>query len=353
MQYQLNPTFKSLKIDENTYIVGSRLHRQLELTIDPEDLQLLLAFSTPVSFQDAFENLKRPISYEEAKQLFDYFVEAQLITPISSKTDAFYSKRYDRQIGLFNALSPGDGGSQQGLLANARIALIGIGGVGSYVLYTLAAMGVGFVRAVDFDKVEESNLSRQILYGEDDVNKQKINAAKNRIASINKGLTYEFIDVFIDSEEKVTDIIKDVDFCILAADTPRGVIQHYINNACMKAGTSYIFGYSALDSIIVGPMVIPSSDSACLNCLAPAPELSDPLDMAYNQTFTSTLIDPYNALAGNFVALEVIKYITEFNAPSLLGKQMLMELDTYNMTMLEVSRDHACSLHNLDKRSKS
>ena len=144
-----------------------------------------------------------------------------------------------------------------------------------------------------------------------------------------------------------------MDFCILAADTPRGVIQHYINNACMKAGTSYIFGYSALDSIIVGPMVIPSSDSACLNCLAPAPELSDPLDMAYNQTFTSTLIDPYNALAGNFVALEVIKYITEFNAPSLLGKQMLMELDTYNMTMLEVSRDHACSLHNLDKRSKS
>jgi len=351
MQYQLNPTFKSLKTGVNTYIIGSRMHRQLELEIDPADLQYLLAFSTPISFQDAIESLSSPIDHEEAKQLFDGFVEAKLIIPTLSKTDAFYSKRYDRQIGLFNAFSLGNGASKQALLANARIALIGIGGVGSYVLYTLAAMGVGFVRAVDFDKVEESNLSRQILYGEDDVNKQKINAAKNRITSINKELKYEFIDVFVDTEEKITDIINDVDFCILAADTPRGKIQHYTNNACMKSGTPYIFGYSVLDSLTVGPMVIPGSDSACLNCLAAPPDLSDPLDIAYNNTFTSTLIDPYNALAGNFVALEVIKYITGFNAPTLLGKQMIMELDSYNITLLEISRDHDCQLHDIGKRT--
>src|SRR5207249_2659685 len=130
---------------------------------------------------------------------------------------------------------------------------------------------------------------------------------------INKELKYEFIEAFVDTEEKVTNIIKDVDFCILAADTPRGIIQYYTNNACMKSRIPYIFGYSVLDSLTIGPMVIPGSNAACLNCLAPPPDLSDPLDIAYNNNFISTLIDPYNALAGNVVALEVIKYITGFN----------------------------------------
>lgn len=64
------------------------------------------------------------------------------------------------------------------------MALLGVGDTGSYILYTLAAMGTGFVRAVDFDEVQLSNLSRQILYTHADVGKLKIDCAREFTSSI-------------------------------------------------------------------------------------------------------------------------------------------------------------------------
>lgn len=76
-------------------------------------------------------------------------------------------------------------------------------------------MGVGFVRAVDFDEVQLSNLSRQIIYNREDIGKLKIDCAKERIAKLNPELKYEYINKKIENEKDIISLIADCDFCIV------------------------------------------------------------------------------------------------------------------------------------------
>ncbi len=111
-------------------------------------------------------------------------LDNRIIEPPFSKEDSIRKaglseseyNRFDRQINLFKHVS---GNFDNALLANsklkdAKITIAGLGGCGSYVFYTLSAMGVGHIKSYDFDIVEESNLSRQILYNYNDLGKKRL-----------------------------------------------------------------------------------------------------------------------------------------------------------------------------------
>lgn len=197
-------------------------------------------------------------------------------------------------------------------------------------------MGVGFVRAVDFDEVQLSNLSRQIIYNRNDVGKLKIDCAKERIAKLNPDLKYEYINKKITNEEDIISLISDCDFCIVAIDTPRKKIKMMVNNACLKVSIPYIFGGSTVDSICIGPLVIPG-ETKDLSHIKDDSEISeDNFTESFNNSFVSTLIDPYNALAASYAALECIKYITNFSKPTLKNKIMIVNLNNYETTMAEI-----------------
>ena len=121
-------------------------------------------------------------------------------------------ERYSRQIILKDV-----GGVGQEKLLNAKILIIGAGGLGSPAALYLAAAGVGTIGIVDSDKVDLSNLQRQILHFTDDVNKNKVDSAKETMNALNPDVNILTFHEKVDSSN-IKDLVKDYDFIIDGTD---------------------------------------------------------------------------------------------------------------------------------------
>lgn len=103
-------------------------------------------------------------------------------------------------------------------IKNSRVAILGLGGLGSNVAISLARMGLGYIKLIDYDIVEPSNLNRQ-QYEINDIGKYKTIALKDKIEKINPFINIEIINKYI-KEENILDLVNDVDYVIEAFDNP-------------------------------------------------------------------------------------------------------------------------------------
>lgn len=133
--------------------------------------------------------------------------------------------RYNRHI-----IIPGFGMEAQLRLKGAKVLVIGSGGLGSPVLLYLAAAGVGTLGIVDFDVVDDSNLQRQVLFGVESVGKPKVEAARDRLNSLNPHLDIRLHNTHINSSNAL-DIIKDYD--VVADGTDNFPTRYLVNDACV------------------------------------------------------------------------------------------------------------------------
>ena len=135
-------------------------------------------------------------------------------------------EKYSRQI-ILNEVGP----EGQEKLKNASVLVIGVGGLGSSVIQYLSAAGVGKIGIVDYDKVELSNLNRQLIYKDSDIGKSKVDVAKNYISELNSSTKIEIFEMRID-EKNLPNIIGDYD--ILADCTDNLETRLSINDVCTK-----------------------------------------------------------------------------------------------------------------------
>ncbi len=133
--------------------------------------------------------------------------------------------RYDRHI-----IIPDFGMEAQKKLKAAKVLVIGSGGLGSPVLLYLAAAGIGTIGIVDFDVVDDSNLQRQVLFGVDEVGKPKVEAARQRLQSLNPHIEIKIYNTQITSKNAL-DIIKDYD--VVADGTDNFPTRYLVNDACV------------------------------------------------------------------------------------------------------------------------
>ena len=169
------------------------------------------------------------------------------------------NERYSRQI-LFAPI----GKDGQGKLSNARVLLVGCGALGASHAEILARAGVGFLRIVDRDFVEFSNLQRQTLYGESDARERlpKAIAAKNRLSAINSEIEIDATVADV-NYSNIESLIKDVDLILDGTDNFQ--IRYLINDACVKLKKTWIYG--AAVSSYGATMTIFPSETPCLRCI--------------------------------------------------------------------------------------
>ncbi len=127
------------------------------------------------------------------------------------------------------------------LLRRARVVVVGVGGVGSTAALALVASGVGQVHCVDPDIVEVSNLNRQILFEERDVGRPKVDAAVDRLRSLNVHVDVTGERRAVDSTDALRTLVVGFDVLLLAADRPRE-IRTWANRACLDTGTAWVHG---------------------------------------------------------------------------------------------------------------
>jgi adenylyltransferase/sulfurtransferase len=141
--------------------------------------------------------------------------------------------RYQRHLVL-----PNFGMDGQLKLKNARVLVVGAGGLGCPVLQYLAAAGVGHIGIVDFDKVEESNLQRQILYSVEDIGKSKVLAAKAKLEKLNPLIKMTTFETLL-NKNNVFEIFKNFD--VIADGTDNFNTRYLVNDACVLMGKINVF----------------------------------------------------------------------------------------------------------------
>src|SRR5262245_39606887 len=137
-------------------------------------------------------------------------------------------RRYARQT-----LLPEFGEDGQRRLKQGRVLIVGAGGLGSPAALYLAAAGIGHLRPVDFDAVDETNLQRQLLYETRDVGRPKLAAARARLTALNPHVSVELHDGPFDAEH-AADLLDGIDVVVDGSDN--FPTRYLVNDACVMAG---------------------------------------------------------------------------------------------------------------------
>lgn len=172
-------------------------------------------------------------------------------------------QRYSRQV-RFSPIGP----AGQARIRAARVLLLGCGGLGAETANLLARAGVGFIRLVDRDVVDLSNLQRQALFDEHDVAEgmPKAAAAARRIAQVNSGVRVEPVVADLDSSN-ILGLMEGIDFVVDGFDNFEG--RYLLNDACVKQGLPWAYG-ACVGAGGVAALLVPGV-TPCLRCLQPVP----------------------------------------------------------------------------------
>jgi molybdopterin-synthase adenylyltransferase len=256
--------------------------------------------------------------------------------------------RYDRQLRYFGDLAAESvpPSEYQRRLAEARVAMLGVGGLGSWAAYALACCGVGELVLVDGDRVEESNFNRQILYRERDVGRPKVEAAAEALAGFDSALRIETVERRLDSVDAVREVAVGADFVVNGADWPAHDIERWANAACFSLGVPFISMSHSPPVARVGPLYVPG-ETGCFECQeATYRERFDLYDELVEgrrgRPSPAATLGPVCAFVGGQVALEAVHQITGICAPATRGVGHAYDLRTMTVTREEVPRVAGC-----------
>ncbi|MGF1637861.1 MAG: molybdopterin-synthase adenylyltransferase MoeB [Cyclobacteriaceae bacterium] len=223
-------------------------------------------------------------------------------------------QRYHRQMIL-----PGFGLETQDRLQQARILVVGAGGLGCPALQYLAAAGVGTLGIIDFDKVELTNLHRQVLFSEADIGFSKAVIAAKKLMALNRQIKVEAFDHRL-STKNAAELIGAYDLIIDGSDN--FATRYLVNDACVLLQKPLIYGaiYRYEGQVAVFNMADTNGDNTNYRDLFPNP----PAPGEMPNCVEAGVIGVLPGIIGSFQANEAIKIITK------IGKPLINTLFTYN-----------------------
>lgn len=256
-------------------------------------------------------------------------------------------ERFDRQLRYFSDITTGPSAAEcQERLAKARIAVLGVGGLGSWTTLNLACCGIGEMLLLDFDRVELNNLNRQVLYSEADIGRFKAEAAAERLVGFNSAMKVEARVQRLDSEAAVAETIAGYDLVVVACDWPTHDIERWINSACFGARIPFISMSHFPPVARVGPLYIPG-ETGCFNCQEISYRRTFPLyDIASDQQrgkrSPGATLGPACSVTSGQVGLDILHQITGLARPSTLGVAYIYDLRTMAASREPVVPEPSC-----------
>ena len=242
------------------------------------------------------------------------------------KLDKNDYKRFEKQIILKKI-----GFSGQKKINNAKVLIIGMGGLGCPLLTYLASSGVCNIGIVDYDKVELGNLNRQILFNTSDVGKFKVNQAKSKICKIYKKIKIKTFNIKI-SKKNINSIIKNFD--IICDGTDNFKTRYLINDYCKKNKKILI---SAAISKFDGHLFKYNfkKKGPCLRCFMPDHPLEE------NNCETEGIFAPVAGIIGALQSNEVLKTILGLK-DDLNSNILVFNSFTMSLRKVKITRNSKC-----------
>jgi bacteriocin biosynthesis cyclodehydratase domain-containing protein len=258
------------------------------------------------------------------------------------------AERFGRQLPYFAAAAPGRHPEEtQARLRDARVVVLGCGGLGSWTLSGLACAGVGTLVLVDDDTVELSNLNRQILFDAGDLGAPKVQAAARTLAAFDPDLILHTVPERVRSAADVAALLDGADLLVEAAEWPPYLLPRWVNEACHAAGVPHISAGQAPPILRVGPLYVPGV-TACHACQEAATREAYPL-AAELEAFRrarpmpmATTLGPAAGLLGSILAMEVLHRLTGLTEPATLGTSLGIDMRTLRLRADPVVRRPDC-----------
>lgn len=248
------------------------------------------------------------------------------------KPDEFYS----RQVVLAEL-----GRKGQEKLRRSRVAIVGLGGLGTISALYLALAGVRHLRLIDQDTVELRNLHRQVLYGLDDLRYPKVEAGANKINHANPEIEVEAVSENV-NEKNVDRLIRDVDCVVDGLDNMR--TRYLVNRVCAENRIPYVFG--AAIGMEGNLSIFSPPETPCLECVLPG------LDDHYLAGCdTRGVLGATAGVIGSLEAMEAIKLLADIEG-SLKGKLMVCDFRDMYFTMIEIFKRPDCPVCGVKKMRK-
>lgn len=241
-------------------------------------------------------------------------------------------RRYSRHL-----IIPDVGMSGQKRLKNAKVLVIGAGGLGSPALLYLAAAGVHTLGIAEFDEVDESNLQRQIIHGQSDIGKSKALSAKESIAEANPYVNVILHEARLDNDN-VMDVFKGYD--LIVDGTDNFATRYMVNDAAYFLGIPYVWGsiyrFDGQASVFAPSM---ADDAPCYRCLYPEPPPPGMVPSCAEGGVLGVLC----AAIGSIQVNEAIKVLTGIGEPAI-GKLVIYDALELEWRKLKVRKDPNCAL---------
>ena len=216
-------------------------------------------------------------------------------------------------------------------LANAKVAVVGLGGLGAASALYLAAAGVGHLRLIDQDTVELNNLHRQVLYSMDDLRFPKVEASANRLGKVNPLVEVEAVPENVNSGN-VERLLAGVDCVVDGLDNMR--TRYLVNRACAKMRVPYVFG--AAIGVEGNLAVFAPPETPCLECLFPGVE-----DDSLFTCDVRGVLGATPGIIGTMQAMETIKLLTGIGEP-LKAKLLICDFSDMYFTVIDVVKRSGC-----------
>ena len=241
-------------------------------------------------------------------------------------------RRYSRHL-----IIPDVGMTGQKRLKNAKVLVIGAGGLGSPALLYLAAAGVGTLGIAEFDEVDESNLQRQIIHGMSDIGRPKAESAKESIAEVNP-----YVEVVVHNERLDNDNVLQVfeGYDLIVDGTDNFATRYMVNDAAYFLKIPYVWGsiyrFDGQASVFAPTL---ADDAPCYRCLYPEPPPPGMVPSCAEGGVLGVLC----ASIGSIQVNEAIKLITGIGDPAI-GKLVIYDALELEWRKLKVRKDPSCAL---------
>jgi adenylyltransferase/sulfurtransferase len=241
-------------------------------------------------------------------------------------------RRYSRHL-----IIPDVGMSGQKRLKNAKVLVIGAGGLGSPALLYLAAAGVGTIGIAEFDEVDESNLQRQVIHGMSDVGRPKAISAQESIAEVNP-----LVNVVVHNERLDNDNVMGIfeGYDLIVDGTDNFATRYMVNDAAYFLKIPYVWGsiyrFDGQASVFAPSM---ADDAPCYRCLYPEPPPPGMVPSCAEGGVLGVLC----ASIGSIQVNEAIKLLTGIGDPAI-GKLVIYDALELEWRKLKVRKDPSCAL---------
>ena len=238
-------------------------------------------------------------------------------------------ERYSRHI-----LLPEIGEEGQEKLKRASALIVGVGGLGSPVAMYLAAAGIGRIGLIDFDVVDETNLQRQILYGESNVGERKLDAAWKRLRDMNRNLRIETFNDRLSSRNAMP-LMEPYD--VILDGTDNFATRYLVNDACVMLGKPNV--YASIYRFEGQVSVFDATRGPCYRCVYPDP----PPPNIVPSCAEGGVLGVLPGIVGTLQAAEGIKLIAGIGEP-LIGRLLLFDALSMRFRTMRIPKNADCKV---------